>query len=139
LSVNENTDSIDEDNISTEFLTKLNSFLSTHDHKYKTTQTTVCKFVVERIYNRVKKGYGSKHFGAINIDKEENLIVDGNHRYIAYEMADIEYEIRSYTKSHCDIHPYKEIKDIQIDSIYDWDAYNHKTKKYLTDDFLKKL
>jgi hypothetical protein len=139
LDINENTGSKDEVNISDEFLAQLNKFLSSHKHKYKTNQTKVCKFVVERIYNRVMRGYGSKHFGAINIDKKENLIVDGNHRYIAYEMANIEYEIRSYTKSHCDKYPYKEIKDIEIDSIDDWDAYNAETIKYLTDDFLDKL
>lgn len=134
-----NISSKDELNISDEFLVQLNEFLNSKEHKYKTNQTLVCKFVIERIYNRVKRGYGSKHFGAINIDISENLIVDGNHRYIAYEMASIEYEVQPYTKSHCDKHPYREIKDIKIDYHYDWDANDPTKFKYLTEDFLDDL
>lgn len=114
------------------FYQKLEQFLRNEKHEYNTTHTILCYFVIERIYRRVKAGY---RFGGIKIDKKERLIIDGNHRYIAYKLADIEIEVIDYIKNHSDIS--KNIKDIKIDIKEDWDKNNPKTQKYCTDEFLK--
>jgi hypothetical protein len=122
--------------INQEFLDKLNKFLSDHKHEYKTVQVKICLFVVERIYRRVKLGYG-KSFGGIKIDIGQNLIIDGNHRYIAYKLAEFDYDVIEYRKNHCDVPPYREIKDFIVDSKVDWDKAHPKTMKYCNDDFLE--
>lgn len=114
------------------FYQKLEQFLRNEEHEYNTTHTILCYFVIERIYQRVKAGY---RFGGIKIDKKERLIIDGNHRYIAYKLADIEIEVIDYIKNSSDIS--KNIKDIKIDIKEDWDKNNPKTQKYCTDEFLK--
>lgn len=117
-----------------DFRQKLEQFLRKEEHEYDTTHTRLCYFVIERIYRRVKEGY---RFGGIKIDKKERLIIDGNHRYIAYKLANIEMEYIDYLKNHCDIKPYNKIRDIKIDIEEDWDENNPKTQKYCTDEFLK--
>lgn len=106
------------------------------NHDYKTLQTKVCYKIVERIYRRVLNGHGTK-FGAIKIDLEENLIIDGNHRYIAYKLAGFEYEIKSYCKNLFEKPPYLNIENIKIDESSDWDLNNPKTMKFCNDDFLE--
>lgn len=117
-----------------DFHQKLEQFLRSEEHEYDTTHTRLCYFVIERIYRRVKAGY---RFGGIKIDTKEKLIIDGNHRYIAYKLAQIEIEYIDWLKNHCDIKPYNKIKNIEIDSDEDWDSNNPDTKKYCTDEFLK--
>lgn len=115
-----------------DFYQKLEFFLRSEEHEYDTTHTRLCYFVIERIYRRVKAGY---RFGGIKIDNKERLIIDGNHRYIAYKLADIEIEVIDYIKNPSDIS--KNIKDIKIDIEEDWDKNHPKTQKYCTDEFLK--
>lgn len=109
--------------------------MNSEDHEYKTLQSGVCYFIVERIYNRVKQGHGHK-FGAIRIDVGENLIIDGNHRYIAYKLAGFNFEIQAYCKNFSDKPPYKEIRNIRIDEESDWDRNDPKKVKYCSDAFL---
>ncbi len=130
------SNTLDEEIINYEFLDKLNDFLINNKHEYETVQVKVCLFVVERIYRRVKLGYG-KAFGGIKIDLDHNLIIDGNHRYIAYKLAEYDFEIIKYCKNHCDSPPYRKINDFEVDLKTDWDKSHPNTKKYCTDDFLK--
>lgn len=109
--------------------------MSNESHEYKTLQSGVCYFIVERIYNRVMQGHGHK-FGAIKIDVEEKLIVDGNHRYIAYKLAGFDFEIQPWCKNFSAKPPYREIRDIQIDDKVDWDQNDPKKLKYCNDSFL---
>ncbi|MCQ9640979.1 hypothetical protein MP478_16465 [Chryseobacterium sp. WG14] len=126
-----------EDNyIKPEFHKQLDDFLANAEHKYKTIQSLVCVHVIERIYRRVKLGYG-RHFGGVKVNIEENLIIDGNHRYIAYEMAGFDYEIIPQNKNHCDKPPYRDIKTFEVDYEVDWDMGHPHTRKFCNDDFLK--
>lgn len=136
MTSNENESSDDDHYVTPEFRKQLDEFLKNGGHRYKTVQSTICFFVVERIYRRVKLGYG-KHFGAVRIDEEEGLIIDGNHRYIAYEMAGFTYDIIPSSKNHCDKPPYNEIKTFTVDYNYDWDMGQLSTRKYCSDDFLE--
>lgn len=110
---------------------KLQNFIINTEHKYLTTHQKLCFAIIARIYRRVLKGY---RFGAIKISNQQ-LIVDGNHRYIAYKLANIEIEILEATRSFCD-QP-KKFNDIAIDVLQDWDFNHPYNKKYCTDDFLK--
>ena len=83
----------------------------------------VCYFIVERIYNRGKKGHGPI-FGAVRIDIDERLIIDGNHRYIAYQLTGFDFEIQAYCENFSDKPPYGNIRDIVIDVDSDWDRNN---------------
>ena len=106
-------------------------FIEQTEHKYFTTHEKLCFAIINRIYIRLLAGY---RFGAIKISDDE-LIIDGNHRYIAYQLAGIEIEIISGTRSFSD--NLKNFNEIIIDFDEDWDANNKKTKKFCTDEFLK--
>lgn len=110
---------------------KLQNFITNTEHEYLTTHQKLCFAIIARIYRRVLQSY---KFGAIKISNQQ-LIVDGNHRYIAYELANIEFDILEATHSFCD-QP-KKFNEIIIDTVQDWDANNLYNKKYCNDDFLK--
>lgn len=110
---------------------KLQNFIVDTEHKYLTTHQKLCFAIIARIYRRVLKGY---RFGAIKISNQQ-LIVDGNHRYIAYKLANVEIEILEATGSFCD-QP-KKFNEVEIDIIQDWDANHPYNKKFCNDDFLK--
>lgn len=122
-----------EDSIQIKELTidQLNDFIKNSRHDFKTTHTRLCFKVIQRIHRRVCEGY---RFGEICIYNDE-VIIDGNHRYIAYRLAGVEIDKRKYTKSHSDI--FREINNIVIDEIEDWDYNSIKNRKYCSDDFLK--
>ncbi|MDM1071086.1 hypothetical protein HX001_01105 [Empedobacter brevis] len=121
--------------IDSEFDAMLSDFLANGQHEYRTVQTKVCYFIIKRIYRRVLV-YGID-FGGIRIDITENLIIDGNHRYIAYKLAGFEFTVINGTKNHCDLHPFKSISSIKIDKTCDWDMNHKDTIKYCNDDFLE--
>lgn len=116
-----------------DFIDKLNLFLSDNEHQHFTNQSKVCLSVIERIYRRVKQGF---YFGDIKVDFEQSLIIDGNHRYIAYSMANINFGLIPSIKNFCDKYPYKEIKNIEVDSEHDWDLNNPSTVKFCDDNFI---
>ncbi|OWP84517.1 hypothetical protein BWK59_04885 [Flavobacterium davisii] len=116
------------------FLNHLNEFINSREQIYFTNQTKICYFVVERIYKRVLNNY---YFGGVKIDFNENIIIDGNHRFIAYSLAGCEFEKIPTIKNFCDTPPYKEFKNITVDITNDWDLNNPKTKKYCDDKFLE--
>lgn len=113
---------------------QLENFVRNTNHEYYTTQTKICYFIIERIYKRVLDGY---EFGGIKIDVDKKLIVEGNHRYIAYKLANFDFEKISWTKNHSD--PFNKINDFVIDRDEDWDRNNPNDIKYCTDEFLKDL
>ncbi|NJM80428.1 MAG: hypothetical protein HC854_13925 [Flavobacterium sp.] len=102
-------------------------------HNHFTNQSKVCLRVIERIYRRVNEGF---YFGDVKVDFGECLIIDGNHRYIAYSLANIEFGMVPSVKNFCDKSPYKEIKDIVVDIENDWDLNNPTTIRFCTDDFI---
>lgn len=127
-SYNDRTDDVHEELE----ITSLEKFIKNGKHEYKTAHTRLCFAIIARIYRRLKQGY---RFGAIKISEGE-MIVDGNHRYVAYKLANIEFEVIEGTRSHSD--QLKSFKDIDIDVKHDWDKNHESTRKFCTDDFLIK-
>jgi len=74
-------------------------------------------------------------FGSIIICRQKGMVIDGNHRYIAYLLAGVEISFQNGTSSFCDI--CRKYRDINLDVEQDWDANHPDTIKYLNDDFLK--
>ncbi len=110
---------------------KLRDFITNTEHEYQTTHQRLCFAIIARIYTRVLKGY---RFGAVKIS-DQKLIIDGNHRYIAYKLAGIAFETIKATQSFCD--KPKKFNEVEIDAIQDWDANNPYNRRYCNDDFLK--
>ena len=97
-----------------DFIEKLNLFLLNNKHNHFTNQSKVCLRVIERIYRRVNDGF---YFGDVKVDLNESLIIDGNHRYIAYSLANIEFGLIPSVKNFCDNFPYKETKTEYLNSL----------------------
>jgi hypothetical protein len=110
----------------------LAEFVENEKLEYMTAHSRLCFAIIARIYRRVKMGY---RFGPIRVSAGE-MIVDGNHRYIAYKLAGIEFDTIEATRSRCD--DLKNFNTVVIDFEHDWDANNSKTRKYCNDDFLNK-
>lgn len=108
----------------------LRDFLKNGNHEYSTAQNRLCFAIIARIYRRLMQGY---RFEAIRISERE-MIVNGNHRYIAHKLARVEIEIIEATRSHSD--KPRSFKEVAIDSDQDWDLNNPLTEKYCSDDFL---
>lgn len=106
-------------------------FIQNSNHKYTTAHKKLCLEIIKRIFRRVMEGY---RFGGIKIS-EDGMIIDGNHRYIAYMIAGIEFEIIRGTSSHCD-EP-RSFNEIIIDEVEDWDHNSESSRRYCTDDFLQ--
>ncbi|MCX2584260.1 hypothetical protein [Pedobacter sp. MR22-3] len=109
----------------------LKEYLNKTETKYSTAQKRLCFAKIKRIYRRVKLGYD---FGGIKICSDKMIIVEGNHRYIAYLLAEIEIEFITWISSHCDVS--KLFRHIEIDEVNDWDYNNTYDRKYCSDDFL---
>ncbi|WP_407499441.1 ParB N-terminal domain-containing protein [Elizabethkingia anophelis] len=125
-----------ENNLDSDFYKRLIDFIKNTDHILFTTHTKVCYSIIKRIHRRVLDGYGTK-FGPIKIDQKTNLIVDGNHRYIAYKLANSDFETIPWNKNYSD--PYNTINDFVVITNEDWDMNSEKNRKYCNDDFLKDL
>lgn len=117
------------------FLTKeeVQDFIRDTKHDFYTTHEKLCFIKIQRIHRRLQMGY---RFGNITIYNNE-LIIEGNHRYIAYKMCGIEFDIRKGTKSHSDVN--KNINEIIVDIDEDWDYNCLQTRHYCNDDFLQGL
>lgn len=123
-------------NIDHEFHKKVMKYIEETEHEYFSTHTKICFFIIHRIYRRVLLGYGSK-FGGIKIDTTNKLIIDGNHRYIAFKLANFNFETIEWTKNHSD--PLNKINSINLVISEDWDMNCPTNKKYCTDEFLADL
>jgi hypothetical protein len=64
------------------------SILKNQKITLKSTQKKLCFPIINRIYKKMKSGI---KFSAIKVD--ENLIIDGHHRYIAAIMAEFPLEL----------------------------------------------
>ncbi|WP_230978927.1 hypothetical protein [Flavobacterium supellecticarium] len=106
------------------------AFIQNSCHEYLTTHQVVCFAIIKRIYRRVLAGY---RFGSIKVNNDE-LVTDGNHRYIAYKLAGIAINTVKSGCSFSDIR--RSFKDIKIDTIEDWDYNCPYNRKYCNDDFL---
>ena len=118
------------------FKTILDDFIKNTNHEYSTTHSKLCFFKIHRIYNRVVAGYGPQ-FGDIKVHEESKLIIDGNHRYIAYKLAKFSFGKINWCRNFSDVE--KAIGNIEIDYTEDWDKNNKETIKYCSDDFLLDL
>lgn len=111
-------------------IAKLRNFIKNAEHEYLTTHKKLCFAISQRIDIRVLKGY---YFGAIKVSDSE-LIIDSNHRNIAYKLANIQFEIIEGSRSFRDT--LRNFNEIEIDIKVDWDFNHPKTRKYCTDNFL---
>lgn len=84
------------------------------------------------MYRRCTLGY---YFGDIKVCKSKAIVVEGNHRYLAYLLAGIEFEVIYWTSSYSD-NPIQH-NGIKVDFDEDWDEFQKETRMFLTDDFLK--
>ena len=105
-------------------------YIYTTNHKFLTAHPRICFAIIARIYRRVLNNY---YFGGIKVDGD--MIVDGNHRYIAYMLANVEFEIIKGTRSHCD--EKRNFNEIHLEINDDWDRNHPDTEKFCNDDFLK--
>ena len=80
----------------------------------KSTQKKLCFPIIKRIYKKMKSGI---KFSAIKVD--ENLIIDGHHRYIASIMAEVTLELIPSNKTSATT--IIEWSQILLDS-EDWDT-----------------
>ena len=111
---------------------RLNSYFKESDTKYHTAHNVLCFAIIKRIYRRVMMGY---RFGGITVCEYKGIVVDGNHRYIAYLLAGVEIEFICGTSSHCDLRNC--YKDIRIDTKEDWDYNSPSYRKYCNDKILE--
>jgi len=100
--------------------------------EYQTAQYRMCFPIIKRMYRRIKMGYC---FGGVKICKDKGIVVDGNHRYIAYLLAQKEVEFILGRSSFCD--KVVEYNKIEFITDQDWDENSEDTRKFLNDDFLK--
>ncbi|UUC44862.1 hypothetical protein [Flavobacterium cerinum] len=111
----------------------LEQFIRNVDHEYETTHKVVCFAVIQRIYRRILAGY---RFGSIKVNNGK-LVVDGNHRYIAYKLAGIVVDKVKSGRSFSDIG--RSFNHIKIDVNEDWDRNCPYHRKYCNDDFLSEF
>lgn len=112
---------------------KLEEYIKNEKHEYITTHKKLCFVIIQRIHRRLLLGH---RFGAIKICSDE-LVIDGNHRYIAYEIAGVELEIIKGSRSFSDV--LTSFNKIEIDTEEDWDLNCPRNKKYCDDNFLPQL
>lgn len=109
----------------------LEIFLKRNNHEYFTTHSKVCFEIIKRMHRRVLLGYD---FGPIKVNGNR-LIIDGNHRYLAYKLAGISYKTVAGGKSFSD--PENNINELNLVLNEDWDYNRVDTRKFCTDEFLK--
>mgnify|MGYP003574883256 CR=1 FL=1 len=122
-------------NISQHELSKerLEKFIKETQHKYKTAQKKLCFAKIRRIYIRVRNGY---IFEGVKICHEKGMVVEGNHRFIAYSLAGEDFEIIAGTSNRSDeVSSYNEIS---IDNDNDWDIHDSATNHYCDDNYICK-
>ncbi|SUJ25761.1 Uncharacterised protein [Sphingobacterium spiritivorum] len=109
----------------------LKDFINKTELVYKTAHKKLCFAIIQRIYRRTKLGY---YFGDIKTCKEKGIVIEGNHRYLAYILAGIKINSISGTSSHCDVPT--SYHEIEFDVESDWDENHENTIKFINDDFL---
>lgn len=110
---------------------RVRQFLIDEQHQYGTAQTRLCFAKIKRIYKRCF----IYDLGVVKVCEYRKMVVEGNHRFIAYKLAGIDFEVKPYTSSHCDV--LKQYNEVSI-SEDDWDANHEDTTKYCDDDYVDK-
>lgn len=130
-----NEDLIDKiESINTQLhIEKLEYFIKNEKHEFLTTHKKLCFVIIQRIHRRLLLGH---RFGAIKISNNE-LVIDGNHRYIAYKIAGVKLEIIKGNRSFSD--ELTTFNEIEIDTEQDWDLNCPLNRKYCDDSFLPLL
>lgn len=113
---------------------RLRNFLAENELKYETAQKGLCFAIIKRMHRRIRLGY---RFDPIRVCRYKKMVIDGNHTYISYLLADIEVKEFDGTSSHCDVP--KGYKAIEIDEVNDWDDHTEKGRKYKNDKYLLEL
>lgn len=111
----------------------LKDFINKTELVYKTAHKKLCFAIIQRIYRRTKLGY---YFGDIKTCKEKGIVIEGNHRYLAYILAGIKINYIDGTSSHCDVAI--SYNQIEFDIHSDWDKNHPNTTEFINDDFLVK-
>lgn len=111
---------------------RFEEFIAQNSFKYRTVQVKLCFQIIKRMYKRCTLGY---YFGDIKVCKSKEMVVEGNHRYLAYLLVGIEFEVIDWTSSYSDV-PIQ-YNGIKVDFDEDWDEFQKETRMFLTDDFLK--
>lgn len=72
----------------------------------------------------------------MKVCQDKGIVVEGNHRFIAYSLAGIEFEVISGTSNRSDeISRYNEIS---IDNDNDWDKHDPNNISYCDDNYIGK-
>lgn len=113
---------------------ELSAFLKTFDFEYETVHRRLCFAIIKRIHRRTLMGYD---FREIVICPIKEIVIEGNHRYIAYQLAEKKIKFRIGTSSFCDSGI--DFNRVDLDVLDDWDTHQEHTRIYLNDDFLKDM
>lgn len=108
---------------------RLREFLKDDKHQYGTAQTKLCFAMIKRMYYRCT----DYDLGSIKVCSVRCMVVDGNHRFIAYSLAGMKFDVVSYTSSPCDI--LQEYSQVIVDED-DWDDNHDNTRKYCANDYI---
>lgn len=114
---------------------RFEEFVKSHAFTYCTAQHKLCFAIIKRMYARCIQGY---YFKGVKVCVNKGIVVDGNHRYIAYLLAEIEFEIIDWRSSDSDVS--KHYSKLDIDFEKDWDVNLYCNRKYISDgDWLDKF
>jgi len=75
------------------------NFMESYKFGFKTVQKKICFHIIKRIYSRCKRNY---YFKDIKVCYNKKIIVEGNHRYIAYLLAGIEFSVIESSSNNSD-------------------------------------
>ncbi len=88
--------------------------IKTKEFELKSTHNRLCLPIIGRIYKKMVLGI---KFSGINVD--QNLIIDGHHRYLASKLAGIQLEINPTRRTSATV--ITNWSSIEID-VEDWDT-----------------
>jgi len=104
------------------------NFMDSYKFGFKTVQKKICFHIIKRIYSRCKRNY---YFNDIKACYNKMIIVEGNHRYIAYLLAGIEFSVIESSSNNSD-NPL-EYSNLAIDFDNDWDVHLYKNRRFIID------
>ncbi len=113
---------------------ELTQFLNDNFLEYETAQKGLCFAIIKRMHKRLMLGY---RFKPIRVCRYRNIVVDGNHTYIAYSIAGIPLEEFDGTSCPSDIS--KPYRKMEVDFDDDWDDNSEVGRKHKSDEHLLEL
>lgn len=102
--------------------------MNNNKFEFMTVHKRLCFNIIKRIVRRCKQNY---YFDDVKVCLTKRIIVDGNHRYIAYLIAGIKFDVIKSTSSNCD-NPI-DYSTLEVDFSNDWDVHQYKYRKYIDD------